>query len=628
MATQVEVTLPGKQEVHATSVDLSNSGARLKVPSAFEYNLGETINIRFTQLSAQSGLDELTKNIEYRILGVDDCYENDSIKWLRLLKLSSTNIIAQAIDLLLETGNKRNLHDNQDRILRTRTRGYEHVHLKNTSSLPLFFSGTELKFVMLTENNQAIWQYWHDERNQQSFGGVFNNTRMTTLIRDGISSSSNVIYAFKHPFQNKDLFYSLMLPEASREERQFFWHVGARKESWKVFRIHMYELIDEEIQAYAEADPERADELRTLTHIGVLVELSGTNTAQDYLLSEKPQLDSKALNPFRHTRKISAQPHGIYFDAQSRRREPRYMFHTPVTLKLGDLEFPGKTVNFSNRGLSIRLAKPIDCRYQEPIEITFRELQRYDSSVKLTDLPYTIIRIAPNYLTIQVAIEENPQTQKSLNFLRSLIAHNKSKLKESMENLPSPDLLLEMHQSTTSRITSTPFFVEKRDHVLQPRAIGVNFPLPSLTQLFHALGDKNHVSLEPILKNRTNTLLAAPMKPIVGAKPSFQEVYIAIYKKGDEIIKVDTQLFNDFETVKERITFIKTAKAQGMFYALRISGAPVFDALTEILRKELESIAIDAIHHARGLEKEFTGMVGYGEIIDITEEVLVRLEVT
>lgn len=74
--------------------------------------------------------------------------------------------------------------------------------------------------------------------------------------------------------------------------------------------------------------------------------------------------------------------------------------------------------------------------------------------------------------------------------------------------------------------------------------------------------------------------------------------------------------------------FIKKARMAGEFLAVRISSAPIFDAMTSLLEKDLSDLTQFGVHQASKLEKELTALVGYIELEDITEEVLIRLELT
>ncbi|PWI35243.1 PilZ domain-containing protein [Vibrio albus] len=634
MATLVEVTLQTGQNIHATSVDLSSSGAKFKVPTAFNYNLGGTLKAQFVQLAKHTKLTELSHPIEYRIIGVDDCYENNSIRWLRVLRLTKTDIIEKAIEALLTSTAKKTYHDNQDLILQARNHGFEYTSIKHTANLPLFFNGTELKFALLNEYNQSVWDYWHDERNQPMLGGLFSEKRMAELAQPGVKNTSNVLYSFIHEHKERLLHYSMLMPEASREERQLFWHAGARRESWKAFRLSVYELSPEEISHFLQAFSSQDDitigdpNQNMLTHVCILQEIADAESRRDYLLTEKPSLDSSTLNRFRQSKKVTCSPRGIYYDAKSRRSEPRFMFKSPVEITAGDNTLQGHTVNFSSKGLFIKLEAPLIYKANAPAKISFKELQLYDKEAPLTDVPYTIIRISPNGLNIQLAIEDNNSTRQTVSFIKRLIAHNKEKLQASQEQLPPVELLTTMYGSILNRLVSTPYYVSKVSRLLRPVAVGVNYPLMSYLKVLDKLGHERNLSVEPVFKGRTNTLLAIPLRPISTPKVTYHEMYIAVVKKGEEIDVIHTRLLSDFKSLKERILFIKKAKLMGDFYALRISAVPVTSGITHILSEQLENLAAAAIHRARALEKEFSAIMGYGELTDITDEVLIRLELT
>ncbi|MBD0787514.1 PilZ domain-containing protein [Vibrio sp. Y2-5] len=628
--TQVKIHLPStEQVVHGLSVDLSASGAKFKVPSAFNYKLGDTIWVQFTELTKSTKLEELNKPIEYRVLGVDESYDNDSIKYLRALKLSDSPIIEKVIEESLKNNSQKARHDNQDKIIRARTRGYEHIYLKHTCNLPVFFSGSELKLALLTENNHPIWQYWHDERNQQSLSSLFNQTRMDMLTKPGVSGSNNVLYAFKHEHQDKTFFFSMMMPEATSDQRKLFWHVGARKESWKAFRLSVFELSQAEREELANHSSELANQSQKLTHCGVLQEISDFSSAKDYLLVDKPQLPTSDLNPFRHPRKVIGSPTGIYFDARSRRKEPRYTLKTPVNISLNEqLLGEGASVDLSKRGLNVIVNTPLQLKAGDMINIDFLELKLYDKNLPLNHVPYHVIRISPEGQRLHLMIDENAQTMKTIAFFNSIIESNQDKLKPKEEVLPSPQLLEGLHNILLDKIVSAPIFVEKSGPSLKPKVIGVNYPLPAHLALLAKLGQEGQISLEPIFKGHTNTLLATPMKRIDGAEAQYNEVYIAALKFGSRIQSIETRLLSDFANTKERIKFIQKAQFMGEIIILRLCGAPVFDPFTVLLRRDIDELAQISLHQAKNLEKEISTIVGYGEIIDITEEVLIRLELT
>ncbi|MGC9421753.1 MULTISPECIES: PilZ domain-containing protein [Vibrio] len=627
LATQVQITL-NDQFLHGISVDLSASGGKFKVPAAFNYKLGQVIQVRFSELEKTLTIPGITETVEYRILAIDDSYDNDAVKFLRTLKLTETTLVENIINEVLASNHQKARHDNQDKIIRARTRGYEHTYLKHTCNLPLFFSGNDLKLVLLTEHNQPTWQYWHDERNQQMLGSVFNRSRMSLLTQPGVADSGNVLYAFKHQHQDKTLFFSMMMPEAHPAHRKLFWHVGAKKESWKAFQLTMFELSNQERQELALHAKELAEHSNQLTHCGILQEIADASAATDYLLVEKPKLAANELNAFRHTRQVVGKPMGIYFDARSRRKEPRYRFRTPLQLKMQkQVIAEGVTVDLSKRGLSIILDKPVALKAGDKVQINYHELKLYDSNLPLDALPYQVIRIGPEGRRLQLMIEENSATMKSIAFFNSIIEHNQDKLLPQKEQLPSPALLEGLHNILLDKMVSSPIFVDKVGVNLRPKVIGVNYPLPPHLTLLAKLGESDHLSLEPIFKGHTNTLLASPMRRIEKAEAHYHEVYIAAVKFADRIQSVESRLLHEFDSLKERVEFIRKGKEMGELYVLRICAAPVFDPFTTLLQSDLNELALINLSQAKNLEKEIGSIVGYGELADITEEVLTRLEI-
>lgn len=629
ISSQVEITLANNQVVNALTVDLSPSGAKFKAPSAFDYKLGEVVDVTLVELQKSVEIEGIEQPIPYRIVGIDESYENDAVKFLRLLKLDTSNLVEKLIEHLLQSDAQKARHDNQDKIIRARARGFEHTYLKHTCNLPVFFSGNELKLVLMTENNRPIWQYWHDERNQQTLSSLFHQQRMAQLTTEGVKGSSNVIYSFTHQHKEKSLFFSMMMPEATRELRQLFWHVGAKKESWKAFRLSVFELSPDERKELSQHYSELDLEAETLTHCGILQEISDDNSRQDYLLTDKPRLAANELNPFRHLRNPTTNPACIYFDAQSRRREPRYQFKSPLLLNdINGNAVEGSTIDISKHGASIALASPTSLKAGEACFINFKELQLYDKNLPLSEVPYKVIRISPSGKRLQLAIEESSQIMRTITFFGRLIEHNQDKLVAKKELLPSNELLESLHDILLDKMVSSPLYIEKRGKSLRPKAIGVNYPLSSYLTILAKLGDGPNFSLAPIYKGHTNTLLAQPMKRIEGAEPQYHELYLSASKFGTRIQSVEAKLSGEFESIKERISYIKRAQMMGEFYAIRICGAPVFNPITALVRKDLEELTQISMHQARSLEKEINNIVGYGELTDITEEVLIRLELT
>ncbi|MCX9563802.1 PilZ domain-containing protein, partial [Vibrio cholerae] len=297
--------------------------------------------------------------------------------------------------------------------------------------------------------------------------------------------------------QHKTLFFSMLMPEATQEQRKLFWHIGAKRDTWKAFRLFVFELSEEERQALAKHSQELAEQSNSLTHCGVLQEICDTEAAHDYLLVDKPNLPSSALNDFRHPRQVVGSPMGVYFDARSRRKEPRYRFRTPIQISKDDAKATGMTIDLSKRGLSLILDTPLDVKANDQVWIDFLELKLYDKNLPLGNAPYKVVRIGPEGRQLQLMIEESTQTIKTIAFFNSIIENNQDKLLKKEEILPSNELLESLHNILLDKMVSTPIFVEKVGSNLKPKVIGVNYPLPPHLALLAKLGSENRITLQP-----------------------------------------------------------------------------------------------------------------------------------
>ncbi|MGO1297032.1 MAG: PilZ domain-containing protein [Vibrio sp.] len=627
LSTHIEVKIPTTNIViHGESLDLSVSGARFKVPSCFKYKSEQIIKVKFVELNQRHGMPELDQYIEYKIIGLNDAYRHDSVTFLRAVRVTKTDIIGQVITESLTTIKKQQAHDNQDKIARLRSRAYEHIFLKHSCGLPLFFNKDTLQLALVTENNREIWQYWHDERNQQTLDNLFTPKRMAALAKSNIKECSVTIYAFKHELNGKTLFFSLLKPEVKDEVRQLFWHVGAQRDTWKVFRLTMFMLSKSERETLASHDDELQGYASQMSHYGVLQEIGDIQSADDYLLQAKPSLPTKTINAFCHPRTINHAPMGIHFDACSRRREPRYQFRTPIEIyQDNQLLATGVTVDISKHGLNITLKTPVNLTSEVDVTINFIELQLYNSKLALDRVPYRTVRISPEGRYIQLMIHENSETVKVTAFLQSIIDHNKTKIIEKPEVLPSIELLEGLHSILLSKLVSTPIYIEKQSRRLKPKVIGIKLPLPQHLELFDFLGTDDTLSLDSIYKNHTNTLMATPMRHIEGLDPQWNELYVSVSKFANRIQAVEVHLHSDFKDAESRLDYVKQAKNLGELLVLRIASTPVINSKTQLLSKDIEEMSHIDMRIAAAIDKEVNSITGYNELIDITDEVLMRL---
>lgn len=630
ISTPVTISIPFNQQIWGMTTDLSSSGAKFKVPSAFSYRLGQTIDAYFPQLAEIHNEPLLEQPHRYRVLGIDDNPEDASFKWLRLIALSENEALKKLIIASQNKGILRHRNNHEDKIIQARTQGYEHCFLKHTVGLPLFFSDTELKYALLTDHNRYLWQYWHDERNQPVINQLLSEQRIASLGHKGLKQSSTLIYCFHHDHQGQRYFYSAALPEMDQEQRRIFWQLGSHRDSWRVMRLTVYPLRQQELEKLNDVAPEMIEKFQDLTHVGVLQDITHKNTQSDYRLTQKSTLSSQAISPFRHPKNPVCLAEAIHFDPKPQRSESRFSYKTTISLyQQGQLISHGHSIDFSSRGLNINLDTPFRCKKDDPVTIKFEQLQRLAKLDILGRMPYQVIRTSPDGKNIQLTIRDSQESRVGEKFLRKLIQNNEERFALCEEQLPSPAMLLAMHQMLLTRLNSIPYFAEKIDHKIKVKAVGSNFPLSPLADIFYQLGEQKHFELGLLFKRRVKEMLAYPMRPIENIRePYVHELYIAFEQIDGKVKKIAVKASYEFESIEERIRFISFARKSGSFIAIRVTALPIFNPLTALIGEKLSELARLTLHRARALEAEFISLIGCGEIFDITDEVLVRLEIS
>jgi demethoxyubiquinone hydroxylase (CLK1/Coq7/Cat5 family) len=104
----------------------------------------------------------------------------------------------------------------------------------------------------------------------------------------------------------------------------------------------------------------------------------------------------------------------------------------------------------------------------------------------------------------------------------------------------------------------------------------------------------------------------------------FFEVFIEVKHHSSGSISLTTRLTEEMSEKKNQINYIKAAKKAGQFVALRVYIGAAEKADLNYIRRELEYVASQAKHKATQLENRLNDIIGVGELLDITQEVIGR----
>ena len=132
-------------------------------------------------------------------------------------------------------------------------------------------------------------------------------------------------------------------------------------------------------------------------------------------------------------------------------------------------------------------------------------------------------------------------------------------------------------------------------------------------------------NLAPIMEN--GVFKDRILEPIKAMKTitdlQFFEVFIQITRHARGTINLNCKITSDL-TTEEQLAFIAQGQRLGRFMALRVYFGMADKPDMTYIRRELAYIQIHANHKAKQLEEQLWQVIGLGEFLDISQEVLLR----
>ena len=226
--------------IQAKTSDISLGGLRLLMTEPVAFEVGDLCQVTFTGLQKESPAAVIDEPVYYQIMGEE---LRDNRFWLKLLRADSDPELDRYLHNFIEI-NKLRYRISIDYLLSSvEVKGYEQYYLPRLTGLPLFFSKSPaptLLHVLKSENNQAVLEYWRDERNVDRLAGLFNPLRMERLLAQPQNHKQCWIYSFTHTVRSHIYFFSATSEELENSGlRDLFFTVGAKRPSWRVFKLDL-----------------------------------------------------------------------------------------------------------------------------------------------------------------------------------------------------------------------------------------------------------------------------------------------------------------------------------------------------------------------------------------------------
>jgi hypothetical protein len=635
---RIAVLQTGSVETQGISVDLSVGGARIRLPLKHGFNLDKPIKVKLLELSEEYYSEDLHKGIDYQIV---DTQHNSEYCWMRLKRIAGSDTLVDMLSNLIKGHKFRYKIDINDILVAATGLGFERHYLPHLPHLPLFIESEDetykITHKLLSRDNQQLQYYFQDEQDINQLSNMITSDRIKALVDDPDNKDHGLFFCFTFHTQGRVYFYSATLAELKKTKLlSLFLSFGSSKPSWKTLKLTQHAIDhrksykssvlpgdDSNYSALTET------QLKRISYVLQLIDLTDPSAKEHYQSwSEKCDKTANELKVFGQKKVLNNTIKLLSLQFSERRNEARFSFKTQVKVTQGKKTFTGFTHDISSKGLQVLLKEVFDFDSTALLQVSFPKLQSIAGKTQLSQLPYRLIRARESGTNVHLAAVMGHTPHVGVEFMNKLITNNRDKLEKLTEaNSEMKELADGLKNLQMRHLDSVPYFIEKTVKGAKMSTLGIGTHKNEVTDLFAASASQSlEYNLEFLLKEgRLKQNFIEPMRTMNHQSGlEYFELYLQISRQSLGEVKVRCVTPDEIGDIQAREHFINQSHNLGRFMALRVyRGVAAKPDLTYI-RRELEYIAVHAHHKAKQLQELLWRIVGVGEFLDITEEVLLR----
>ena len=651
---KVKLILNGANEIEASTSDISVSGCKVKLYSRYQVTPGEKLRMRLVGLEQDFEMG-LKDGLEYEVVAVEKV--NPDLNHVRMKRTFSDD--NRTIDEFLKSfihGNKRRYKVNLDNTLdAVVVKGYEQYYLPRLTSLFVFLNIQDKRvspsLVLTNENNVNVARYFNDESRNSVLPQVLNSARVSQLLKSTGDVKQLTLYCFTHNNNGKLFFYSATETELNNTPklRNLFWGFASQKPSFRIFNVQLMPCSSEDSYIPLSLPDSASSDIAKLNkppsprvqgivqHAKYLLLVSDITSVSSTEQFQKISFDKSHVNHLKQYghQKLRTYPEVdfVALDYINLRNETRYLYKTRIKLEQeekGELE--GHTLDFSVHGLQLELDLPTNYEQGDLILVALPDLQKLTKKFTLHKLPYEVMAVSKTKTVINLRTYSPSTDMKhdGARFFTQLIDNNKSKLVASEESPKTPGLSTALRNMATKNVCQFPFYLHKRGANIKVGAVAKGrYPSTFHLILSHLATLGREVSFKDLIRvNAFEDKIATPLKEMARHDAPLQfDLYIRLQPKQREAENAIISELISTKQAQDRSSFVNASVLEDLFFAFRLYISRTGRPDTDYISKELSYISQYAQHKAKDLEEELWSVIGVGDAIDITEEVLTRYSI-
>jgi hypothetical protein len=414
-------------------------------------------------------------------------------------------------------------------------------------------------------------------------------------------------------------------------ERLDFLREAIQQDSFRAWRINVVKLEDlpksrsrELLARLYESSQVQADnlvdQLNQNHYLMYLIDIT-ERVKYDPLLSTSPDDESTPdhfFDPYELGHHKTADFTRLRLGIGKRRNERRYIYKSPVVMKLYGDKIKGETVDFSVNGLKIITTKANQFQIRDTVYVEFTGFNKKFRSAKLKSEPYRVVAITGNG-AVCLCRDHRVSQHKAAIFLKKLIEKNSEVLQHCTGDLwmSTKARLIEawMHQclptqsllvARTKNRYHVPYIIhsDTTNELLAPFALGEDlYNFNSLFKRREITSQFRHLHIE---------------------QPHAVCFEVYVNKVGPTAEDIIVKLWSDFDSDVARTDYLKKQLDSPRFiaYELTLSKVPKLDKSE--LRDDIAVIWHNSRHRLQEFEDTYKSLVGVVELVRITNQVRER----
>lgn len=628
----------GTTEILGITVDLSVGGARIRLPLKHGFTSDKPIKVKLLELSEDYYDEDLQKGVDYQIV---DTQANSEYCWMRLKRIGGKDSLTEMLTNLIKGYKFRYKVDINDILVAATGLGFERHYLPHLPHLPLFIEseneGYKITHKLLSRYNQQLQYYFQDEQNISQLSNMITSDRIKALVNEPDNKDHGLFFSFTFHTNGRFYFYSATLAELKKTQLlSLFLSFGSVKPSWKTLKLTQH-AIDHRKSYKASLLPGDDScysalteaQLKRFSLVLQLIDLTDQSAKEHYQSwSEKCVHTANKLKPFGQQKILKDGIKLLSLQFSERRNEARFSFKTQVKVTQGKKTISGFTQDISSKGFQVILEQTGNFDNTAPLQLSFPKLQAIAGKIQLNKLPYRLIRARQSGENIHIAAVMGHSPHIGVEFMNKLITNNRDKLEKLTEaNSEMKELADGLKNLLMRHLVSVPYFIEKTAKSVKMSTLGVGIHKNDITDLFAASASQSlEYNLESLLKDgRLKHDFIEPIRTMKSQSGlDFFELYLQVSRQSLGEVKVKCVTPDEIGDTRAREHFITQSHHLGRFMALRVYRGGTAKPDIAYIRRELEHIAIHAHHKAKQLQELLRRIIGVGEFLDITEEVMLR----